>query len=294
MRLFGRIARGVQALRATRLWVGSTRDRQNAILSSAGAGAGSFWAAVPSEANLRCGNAVWQVMAGLKIDAIRRPAAATTCQLPVSSGDGDDVCGQTLDDKLRHADLCRCAGRMRSHRAICATLAAELKRKGAAIDMERAVPEMLTVDSDGNFHDRIMDVIAQWPGSASSVLIDCTIRSPWAMRYNRGSVTAGRIGRVADREKWKHYGLDVAPIAFETLGRISPGGANALRTLQSEASDWSTKGPLDIRRLRMSLETCVIRSSAECLIRTLGNAGHCAIGTWARSGSRRSEGDADQ
>ena len=232
-------------------------------------------------------------MAGLKIDAIRRPAAVTTCQLPVSSVDGEDVCGKTLDDKMRHADLCRCAGRMRNHHALCATLAAELKRKGAAIDMERAIPEMLKIDGDGTFHDRIMDVVAQWPGSASSVLIDCTIRSPWAMRYNRGSVTAGRIGRVADREKWKHYGLAVAPLAFETLGRLSPGGVNALRTLQSEASDWSTKGPFDIRRVRMALETCVIRSSAECLIRTLGNAGHCAIGSWARSDNRRRDEGAD-
>ena len=183
------------------------------------------------------------MLAGLKLHAIRRPPAATTCQLPVSSGDGEDVCGKTLVDKLRHADLGRSAGRQRNHRALCATLAAELKRKGAAIDLEKAIPEMLTIDSEGNFHDRIMDVVAQWPGSPTSVLVDCTIRSPWATRYNRGEVTAGRIGRVADREKWKHYGLDVVPIVFES-------SAVSARQEETPYSGCNLRLPTGARRLQ--------------------------------------------
>ena len=74
-----------------------------------------------------------------------------------------------------------------------------------------------------------MDVVAAWPGQCGQQLIDVTIRCTYGERYAKLSEAAGIAARAGEREKATRYGCGVAPLSFETLGRL---GVESQRTLE--------------------------------------------------------------
>ena len=95
-RVLGRICKGIDAVRATKLWSRMPMHRREAMLSGGCEGAGSLWATVPTKAQLQLTCVQFTVATRKRCGMMRRPREARTCQLPTLAGDGD-VCGAVLD-----------------------------------------------------------------------------------------------------------------------------------------------------------------------------------------------------
>ena len=80
-----------------------------------------------------------------------------------------------------------------------------------------------------------MDIVAWWPGSCNSQLIDVTVRCPHAARYLSTAVKAGVPAEGGERENRKRYGTAVAAIALESYGRMGVASQATLETLAAEA-----------------------------------------------------------
>ena len=275
-RVCGRICRGIQALRASRLWSQMDTDAQTALLSSGGPGAGQLWNMVPHKQYFQLHNACFRTMAALKLDLVRVPLGCT-CHLPLAGQ--ARKCGKHLDRKCRHVDLCNSAGRERAHASLRRSLASKLGRAGAMTDEEVVIPDLCHPLPEGGCSERIMDVVAAWPASSTTLLFDVTVRSSWAKRYANTDADPGSTGRKADAEKVGKYGCTVHPVAFQTLGRLSKGGMQALEVACAEAKEWGRH--LSARDLRLELEFVVLRAGAQSLLRALGGGFEAATGHWS-------------
>ena len=77
--------------------------------------------------------------------------------------------------------LCQAgATRLRRREGGARVLLAHARRAGGNCDAEVAVPELYEVDAQGQVHERIMDVVVDFPGGGRRFLLDCTVRSPFA------------------------------------------------------------------------------------------------------------------
>ena len=110
---------------------------------------------------------------------------------------------------------------MRPHRALAASLARELRRVGAEVDLERTVVELAKRNSDGSVKEAILDLVVCFPGSVQPLFIDVTIRCPHAERYEHAFHSPGEAASVAVREKVRRYGEAVLPVSLETYGRLA-------------------------------------------------------------------------
>ena len=280
-RILGRLLRGLDSLRATRLWQRMGAHRREALLSGGGSGAGSLWAAVPSRPHLRLTSAQWQVAVRGRLGLMRAPAGAT-CRLP--RADAGEVCGAPLDECLRHASLCAAGPiRMRTHRALVMALRLAAEREGAYVDVERAIPEYYMVSGTGAVVEAILDAVIRWPGAGSEHRIDVSVRCPFAARYPRTDSVPGVAAAAGGKEKRDRYGTSVSPLIFETGGRIGHDGLETLAALQRDARMYGRRRlgrppGFDMRVLRLSLEVALAREVADATLLSLGCRSAAALG----------------
>ena len=157
----------------------------------------------------------------------------------------DDKCGQQLDEPCAHPHLCKLGpARQRPHRAVNVCLKQMLTRAGAEVDLERVVPSLYHVGSDGRFVEAILDAIVITPRCVNSVPLDVTIRCPHSERCDRDSASAATSPAVAamqgEQEKLRRYGPSVRPVALETYGRMGYKSMTCLQQLASTISSSST------------------------------------------------------
>ena len=74
-----------------------------------------------------------------------------------------------------------CPARQRPHRAVNVCLK-QVTSAGAEVDLERVVPSLYHVGSDGRVVEAILDAIVITPGCVNSVPLDVTIRCPHSER----------------------------------------------------------------------------------------------------------------
>ena len=87
------------------------------------------------------------------------------CQLVAKDG---HVCGRALDVKLRHTTVCEVGpSRLRAHTAIVATMRRALERSGAAVSIERVIPELYVRKPSGHIEEVRMDLVVSWPGAGN-------------------------------------------------------------------------------------------------------------------------------
>ena len=167
---------------------------------------------------------------------------------------------------------------MRPHRSLCNTLARLLRRSGAHVDLERAVPELYLVEAEGEkITEAILDVSSSYPGGLHKFLVDVTIKAPHADRYKDTDRVAGVAAQVGEREKSERYGLDVLPLSFEPYGRMGVNSACALRTLALNAATFynSAHGETPRRlysKWRAALERTLAFEIADVVLLSLGHS----------------------
>ena len=103
------------------------------------------------------------------------------------------------------------------------------------MDLERAVPSMAKFTSDGKISDAILDVTCWFPGCIECIALDVTIRFPGSTRYAGAATKAGVAASKGEQEKFRKYGQDVLPLAFETGGRLGETSMQSLQILASTA-----------------------------------------------------------
>ena len=107
---------------------------------------------------------------------------------------------------------------MRPHDAVKMALSKVLHRAGAAVDVERVIPELADSvwDHQADFwKDRFarMDVTAMWPGCTTQWWVDVSVRCPTAKRYTASPEGAAEKG---EQEKRTRYNDAVRPVVFES------------------------------------------------------------------------------
>ena len=81
-----------------------------------------------------------------------------------------------------------------------------------------------------------MDITCWFPGTGAWRLLDVTVRAPYAAGVASAAAVPGAAGAGGERDKRRRYGPAVAPVAFETFGRVSPESMAVLLQLASEAA----------------------------------------------------------
>ena len=283
-RILGRLMRGLDALRATKLYQGMSCDRRVGLLSSAGEGAGSFWTSVPTHVTQRFTSAEWSVAFQGKLGLLKAPRG-TTCQLP-SGRDPTEVCGVTMDEPCRHPSQCGAGpNTLRTHNALSEVVRQLAVREGAFADKEQRVPDLYHVDpTSGAVVEAILDVVISWPGSGIVHRVDVTVRCPYAARYaatshSRSAVAADK----GDEDKRVRYGDEVMPLTFESLGRLSAEGHATLAAISRESILYGKKRigrrpGVQVKTLRARLEVELLRQQADTLLVSLGSRSLAALG----------------
>ena len=64
-------------------------------------------------------------------------------------------------------------------------LAVELRRSGAYVDLERAIPALYKCADDGTVTEAILDVVYSFPGGPVTRHLDVTVRCPFASAYKK-------------------------------------------------------------------------------------------------------------
>ena len=130
-----------------------------------------------------------------------------------------------------------------------------------------------------------MDLYAYWPGSVHRLLIDVSVRSPFAKALQRVKLLPGLASREGERAKHARYGREVLPVVMETFGRLGWEGIAALNTLRRHSADFGRQRPgcggtlrIDVRSLRTELEAAVVRAHADVTLAALGCRAVAALG----------------
>jgi len=171
---------------------------------------------------------------------------------------------------------------LRIHNTVAAVLRRHLERTGAFVDTERHIPELYVL-SEGEVHERIMDLVAWWPASGRRFLIDVTVRSPFAREVKRPHANEAVRGGEADKRA--HYGEAVAPLALEPFGRLGPAALQLLAGLHKESADYGRLRPgtgrataLNLSALCADVEAAVVQGTAEQTLAALGCTAVQALG----------------
>ena len=190
-----------------------------------------------------------------------------------------EPCGCQLATNPCHPELCKFgATRARTHRHVEAALCESVDRVGGASDVERFVPEMyLRIEGSAatKIKKAVMDVVVQFPGRAAPMLVDVSVRSPFAARYS-SSTKPGHASAVGEREKWRRYGDAVIPLVFESRGRLGQQSLEGLESLVSAAASAKLCNPACLSTWRARLERAVLYSTADAYLRAAGAAATAA------------------
>lgn len=243
---------------------------------------------VPVEAAQQCGNAQWLIAFRYRLGLHSSLGAAERCQL--SKRDGE-ICGAALDPGLRHPTLCgKGPCHVRAHTALVTVLARDLEKAGAAVDIERVVPEWYAL-TDAGIEEARLDLVTRFPGAPWAERIDVTIRSPFSSKFDRangGRATAEQPGVAAkegENDKHHRYGDGVSPLALESFGRMGAEGLALLQRLRRMSLDYGKRRSgsgrpvgLNLRELRARLEAALLREVADVALLSLGCRSTLALG----------------
>ena len=148
----------------------------------------------------------------------------------------EEKCLTSITAPCVHPHVCKAGpARLRPHRAVMTTCKHALRKAGAEVDLERALPYLYVVSPGGIVTKAILDVVVSIPGCISTVPIDVTIRCPHAVRNATGISTAAVLPAVAAREgeleRLSRYDDTVVPLSLETYGRLGPNSETRMRQL---------------------------------------------------------------
>ena len=163
---------------------------------------------------------------------------------------------------------------MRAHRSIQGALCRELRAVGAAVDLERIVPELSgRAQGSRESADAILDLYVTFPGVPERFLVDVTVRSPHAARFPDAATRIGQPSAAGAKEKFDLYGPAVLPLAFESYGRIGAAGLRTIATLAVAAAS-SAFSPATSSRFqhlwRAACERALLYASADVALLALG------------------------
>ena len=178
----------------------------------------------------------------------------------------------------------------RIHTALITVMANDLEKAGAGVEVERVIPEWYVVTAE-RIEEARLDLVVRFPGAPFAERIDISIRSPFSSKFARANgarSTATEIGIAAkegEADKHRRYGPNVAPLVFETFGRVGTEGLALLRRLRRMALEYGKRRPgggrpmgLNLRRLRARLEATLIRETADIALLAMGCRASLAIG----------------
>ena len=210
------------------------------------------------------------------------------CQLVANDG---HICGKVLDAELRHPTVCEVGpARLRAHTALVTTVRRALERSGAAVSIERVIPELYVRKPTGDIAEALMDLVTSWPGAGIQERIDVSVRSPFNSSFHKatGWLTAAKAGVAAaqgERDKHRRYGASVAPLVFEVFGRLGDEGQALLARLRRGAFDFGKRRPgggkpvgLNLRSLRVRMVAVLLREMADTALLSLGCRSTIALG----------------
>lgn len=164
---------------------------------------------------------------------------------------------------------------MRAHRNVQHALCKELRQAGAEVDLERVVPEMSGRARQNTRADptAIMDLYVTVPGRPERFLIDVTVRSPHAARYEDAARRCGQAAASGAKEKRDLYGPEVMPLPFESYGRLGEAGYETLSSLASAVAGlrWADHSRLTLS-WRAACERALSRATADVALLALGSA----------------------
>ena len=145
---------------------------------------------------------------------------------------------------------------------------------GAEADLERIVPELaaskLTHLGRSNLpKDAKMDLVLAWPGELQQQWIDVSIRSPHALHASKASIRAGAAATEGESEKASRYGTQVAPLVFETYGRLGFKSQQTLDLVVASARTFGRASTCTMRTWRLAMERQLVYSTADSYLRSL-------------------------
>ena len=218
----------------------------------------------------------FKIAALLRIGAIDVPEGAV-CQ--IKKKNEQEECLHELTSPLVHPLLCKYGpARLRPHRSLCHALARLLRRAGGHVDIERAVPQLYTVEQEGSkITEAILDVVTSHPGGLNKSYVDISIRAPHAQRYKHTDRSPGVAAKGGESDKLSRYGADVLPLCFEPYGRLGPESITALRSLSLAGTTWFNNAHCtSARRLysmwRAELERCLLFEIADIVLLSMGHS----------------------
>ena len=257
---------------------------------------GKFWSELPRLVSHFMDNDHFRMSLQIRLALVVMPQGAV-CQISKAS-DVDDKCLTAMTDQCIHPHLCkRGPARLRPHRAVMVGLKNILVRAGAEVDLERAIPSLYRIDTEGKVTEAILDAVVITPGCSSSTPLDVTIRCPHAQRYNneaattmKASVTPSVAAREGENDKHARYGPSVLPVALETYGRMGRTSLQAVNQLANQvvAASASSRfhcGSDFVAALRCELERALFWNIADITLLSLGRS--CQV--W-RSRGRQQRG----
>eukprot|EP00973_Karenia_brevis_P019238 2636875-Karenia_brevis.AAC.1 len=226
-----RTLRCLEFLAASSLYEEMSNDhRKEVFLSAGGPQCGKVWSDIPHNYNDFFDNDHFRMGVDIRLGSVKVPDGAV-CMMP-KTGD-NERCLTAMCNPVTHPLLCKKGpARQRPHRSVCHTLTRILRKNGAHVDMERAVPQLYMLESGtGRITEAILDVVSSFPGSFRQCMVDVTVRAPHAERYENSHILPGVAAAAGEQEKLERYGSLVTPLSFESYGRLGVNSARALRTL---------------------------------------------------------------
>ena len=238
-----------EIITAHKIWSKLDVPEKAAYLANCGQGAGATWTETAPEQGMP--DEDWRTAARRRLRL--KTEESNMCQ-----------CGMLKDEQGDHTLAGqRSPWRTRIHDRVRDSLARQLRRMGATVDLERVAPEWSKRYRDRSGIARI-DAIATIPGSNELQWLDVTIRRPTALTNMEGSARkGGHAAMQGEREKTKKYGNKkegdrdtVKPISTELGGRMGPQTINVLQNLTTKMA-------------KLVVETTLIRAEADALTQQL-------------------------
>lgn len=214
--------------------VTSTTSRKRLFSLDGGKLGGCLWSLLPETTAEWWPDGHFRLASQLRLCSLQI-APGTTCCFVCSKD--EEVCGKPLD--LLHLLDCKVGpGRMRPDRALAQAVAKTLRVTGAEVDIERIIPELRGRPKEIRTLKRLMpSSIAFWAGCPSRFLLDVTLRSPHASRYENAAVIPGSAALASEGKKTRRYGAEVLPVAIDTYGRLGRAVDAGFQQLAAAASN---------------------------------------------------------
>lgn len=168
---------------------------------------------------------------------------------------------------------------MRPHRSLCEAFKKCCVDRKAYACLERAIPDLYREgDTPGSVDEAILDVVVRVPAFSHQWCGDITVRSPHAQRYNLAHEIPGQACEEGESQKRERYGSIVAPIAFETYGRLGAQSQHALHHLATEIilHEGEEEYGRTVRKfyaeIRLALERTLLIEEADSTLLCLGHS----------------------